>query len=701
MNSRTAFLEGTLDGIGLDALGTLQLANQVERLSEVGEPFLFAASPHPDGWVLGTGNSGKVILLDRRGELTTLYSAAEPEIFAVWTEASGEVFAGSSPDGKVYRIVDGGASVFFDPEETYIWGLARAADGRLLVATGTEGRLYAVDGDGRGEVLYDSEDTHLRSLKVMTDGTILLGTAGEGLILRLDAQGVARTLYDAAQPEVVAFAEGPDGECYAAVLASEASLVDLAQAEGRTGEGAPTEEKPSGDGGTSPQVSVSLHGIGPTGAVGSRPSGFKGPRAEVLRISPAGLVETVSAFDQETVYSLIWHGNRLWVGTGLEGKLYSLRDRRLVFEKDVDERQIIALLADSPGPAFATTNAAAFYRLSGERERRGVYTSPALDAGQVAHFGTLRWQGQQPSGTGLRFSFRSGVSSEPDRTWTAWSEPSEGSEVSLAGVASGKYLQWRAEFGAADGRSPRVSDVTISYRQANLPPRIKSLSVLDPGQILVPANFNPANQVFEPAHPNREGIFTTLAPSDKLDERRLKPLWKKGYRTLRWETEDPNGDSLLFALTFRQEGSEGDWLPITEDLKEDYYSFDATVLPDGLYRFRLVAWDRERRADPEVLEDEEISEPVLIDHTPPRLKEVKRSGQRWQIAIEDHQNPLREAVFSVDAGEWLPAEAADGLLDGQREILLIDPPEPGRLVLLRVMDAAFNLVTFDISKGVR
>ena len=61
MHSLSDFLAGTLEGIGVDALGTLQLSDRVERLSEVGEPFVFTASAHPDGWVLGTGNSGKVL----------------------------------------------------------------------------------------------------------------------------------------------------------------------------------------------------------------------------------------------------------------------------------------------------------------------------------------------------------------------------------------------------------------------------------------------------------------------------------------------------------------------------------------------------------------------------------------------------------------------------------------------------------------
>ncbi len=700
IQSRSAFLAGRLDGIGVDDRGTLQLADRAVRLADITEPFLFTGASHPRGWVLGTGNSGRVLLLDAEGGLEVLHTAAEPEIFAVLADADGTVFAGSSPRGKVYRIAGGRAEVFFDPQETYIWALARSAAGDLLVATGTEGRLYRVDREGRGEVLYDGEDTHLRSLQPLPGGDLLVGTAGEGLIVRLDPDGVARTLYDAAQPEVVALTAAADGRAYAAVLASEASLVDLAAPAA-----APTTAATGGGAeGEADQEAVRIT-VTPAeaGGTGSRPEGFKGPRAELLSISPEGVVERLAGFEEETVYALLWHRDRLWVGTGLEGKLYSLRGRKPVLEKDVDERQVVALLADRPGPAFATTNAAGFYRIAGETERRGTYTSPALDAGQVARFGTLAWQGEQPAGTRVRFSFRSGLSAQPDQTWTAWSKPAEGQdggrEVPVAGVPAGRYLQWRAELVAADGRSPTLTAVTVSYLQANQPPRITSLKVLDPGQILVPASFNPATQVYEPAHPNRQGIFTDLRPAT-TEDRRLKTLWKLGYRTLQWEAEDPNGDDLRYDLAFQPEPGGGKWLAVAEDLEETYHSFDAAALPDGDYRFRLVVRDR-RGDDPELMVAEELSVPVLIDHTPPALGAVERGPGEWRIEVEDALSPLREAVYSVDAGEWLPATAADGLLDGQRETLTLVPPPAAALVLLRVTDAAFNLRTFDLSGAAR
>jgi hypothetical protein len=708
--SQAGFLAGTLEGVSVDSLGRMELAPRAERVTSLSEPFLLSAAAHPDGWVVGTGNAGKVLLIDRKGQVSELFTATEPEVFAVWADPDGTVFAGTSPQGKVYRIAKGGkGEPFFETGETYIWDLARGADGALLVATGTQGKLFKVDAKGKGEVLYDSDDTHVRALEVLPGEDILMGTAGEGLILRLGKDGQARTLYDADEPEVVALTAAPDGTCYAAVVASEASLVDLAKPQAASGPGGQAKA-------ADPAVSVTVEGEAPQAAAvtGSRREGATGPRSEILSISPVGVVESLWSLNDETVYSLLFRKDRLWVATGLDGKLYSYADAQMLLEKDVDERQIVTLLPGDPGPAFATTNAAAFYRITEGTEKTGTYTSAALDAQQVARFGSFRWRGEAPPGGDVRFSFRSGVSAEPDRTWSPWTEPREGQEIALGDLPRGRYVQWRAELKAGGSGSPRLYGTELSYRQENLSPKIGGLLALDPGQILVPANFNPTNQVYEPAHPNYEGIFTSLTPSMEDDGGggRTKPLWKIGYQTLRWSADDPNGDQLTYDLSFRPAGKdggvEGEWMTVAKDLAQDYYSFDATALPDGVYRFRLSVSDKPSNEPGSELTASRVSDPVVIDHAPPALgkTEVEKAAggtnghaRTLRVTVRDDSSPLREAVYSVNAAEWKPAVPADGLIDGRTETLLIEAGEPGSLMLLRVTDAAHNVITFNLTQN--
>jgi hypothetical protein len=702
--SQAAFLAGTLEGVSVDSLGRLQLAPRVDR----------AAASHPDGWVVGTGNAGKVLKIDRKGNVTELFAAPEPEVFAVWADRDGTVYAGTSPRGKVYRIPAGkGAKgeVFFDPGETYIWALARGSDGGLLVGTGTQGKLFRVDAKGKGEVLYDSDDTHVRAIEPLPGGDALVGTAGEGLILRVSRDGRARTLYDADEPEVVALAAAADGTCYAAVISSEASLVDQAKDQGAPASTPPSPGGPakSGAAGGQPQVSVTVEQVDQPAA--GRPGRRGGataaaPRSEVLSISPAGVVESLWSFADDTIYDVLWQDDKLWVATGLEGKLYRWADQQMTLEKDVDERQIVAVLPGDAGPVFATTNAAALFRVTAGTERSGTYVSAALDAEQVARFGTFSWRGDTPPQGTVRFSFRSGVSAEPDRTWSAWTEPREGTEVQLADLPKGRYIQWRAELKAGNGASPRIYETELSYRQENLSPKIVTFTALDPGQILVPTNFNPSNQVYEPAHPNREGIFTSVVPAgDDEGGGRNKLLWKLGYQTLRWTAADPNGDDLIYDLSFRPvpadggQDKPGEWLQVVDELDDDHYSFDALSLPDGVYRFRLRAADRPSNDPADVLVAEQVSDPLVIDHTPPVLeKKEKDKDGALRVTVRDAGSPLREALYSVNAEEWKPVRAADGLLDGRTETLLIPAGKPGDLELLRVTDAAHNVITFDLSQ---
>lgn len=700
--SQRDFLEGTLEGIAIDPLGVLSLADRAERVADLGEPFLLSAAVHPKGWVVGTGNDGKVLLVGRDGSVTTLFEAPEPEVFAVAVAADGAVLAGTSPHGKVYRIRGGDGSEIFDPEQTYIWSLLPARDGSLLVATGTEGKLFRLSKSGTAEIAFDSEDTHLRALKGLRSGDVLIGTAGDGLVLRMKPDGSVRTIFDAAQPEVVAFAQGPGDTSYAAVLASEASQVDLSarQAGAKPSNDAAStsgqKESPEG------QVTVTVSGdqAQAAAATGTRPPGFQGPRSEILRIRSGDSVDTIWSFDAETVYSLSWQRDRLWVGTGLEGKVFSLQDGRMILEKDLDERQVVAVLADKPGPVYATTNAAALFRAAGEPERVGAFISPVLDAGLTSDFGSLSWVGTLPEGTDVGFSARTGMSGRADRTWSDWSTDRVGSEVPLSDLPPGRFIQWRARLESDNGASPELSRIAISYRQRNLPPRIKKLEVMGPGEVIVPAGFVPGSQTFEPSRPDKNGIFSALESPKSERDRQRKTLWKKGFRTLAWKAEDPNGDELRYALSFRRESSDMEWLPIRDGIKEEFFSFDATALPDGVYRFKLEAQDRHEHELDRPLRTEEVSEPAYVDHTPPRLVAKKAASGWLAVDLADAMSPLKEAVYSIDAREWLPAKVEDGLLDGLQDTLAIELPEKGeaQILLLRTSDAAFNAITFDLSR---
>lgn len=688
LDSRDEIVTGEAEGTAIGPLGQIELGFALDRLAGLEEPFLLSAAAAPGGWLVGTGNEGKVFLVDDQGKTRLLGQAPEGQVLSVLARRDGTLLAAGSPQAKVYRMTEKGAQVFFDPAATYVWAMAEDAQGRLLVATGLPGRIYRVAADGASEVLYEGAEPHVRSLLVLPGGELVFGSAGQGLVMRrreVGGKAELSTLYDAAEPEVAALTLAPDGRIFAALLASEASQVDLSA----TAE--PGDKTKAAEG--EPAV------------VGSRAGKATGPRSVVIEVRGRE-VKRLFELQDETLHALLFSAGQLWAGTGQEGRLYRWRDEVLVREASLPEKQVVALVAQGEGLALFTTDAAAVYRLPGGRRLEGAFTLKPLDARDIASFGLLRAEGTAEKGARFLFEARSGATENPDPTWTAWqtlpAQRGEPGTFSLAEVSPSRYLQVRAKLEREKEASPpRLDAIELSYRQENRAPKIDKLEVMAPGEILVSMSFNPTSTTFEPWSPNKEGIFTSVKVEEEKGEGRLKTLYKKGYRTLRWSASDGNGDRLVYRLEVQAEGAEASgWLKLVDKLGDDHFSFDSTVLPDARYRFRLVVWDGADRSGPG-LEASRSSELVVVDHSTPKVvarrprEGVAKGNKSFEIELED-ASPLREVMLSVDGADWQRLEARDGLLDGRRETVALEVPAAARFVVLRVTDAAFNVLTFPL-----
>ena len=145
LNSYADFIRGRFNGLSLSREGRLSLSPKVDTLFTSDQPVIWALAQTPDGAIYAaTGHRGRLYKIDGPGKSTLLWTAPEPEIFALAVDRSsvdrssvdrssvnrssvnrsGAVFAATSPDGKVYRIENGKATVYFAPKARYIWSLA-------------------------------------------------------------------------------------------------------------------------------------------------------------------------------------------------------------------------------------------------------------------------------------------------------------------------------------------------------------------------------------------------------------------------------------------------------------------------------------------------------------------------------------------------------------------------------------------------
>jgi hypothetical protein len=91
------------------------------------------------------------------------------------------------------------------------------------------------------------------------------------------------------------------------------------------------------------------------------------------------------------------------------------------------------------------------------------YTSAILDGGAGADWQELNYTGSTPTGTSITFYTRSGNTSIPDGSWSAW----EGVNSPIASP-NNQYLQYKATLASTDiFETPTLDSVTIQYAPAS------------------------------------------------------------------------------------------------------------------------------------------------------------------------------------------------------------------------------------------
>lgn len=687
------FLAGEIEGFAVSARGEITPGPRIEKLAGVSDPFVLSQATDGKGTVfLGTGNSGNVYRL-RGGKLELIHQVPEPEIYAM-ALVKGTLVVGSSPNGKLYALdpSDGAARELFDPGEAYIWCIEPLGDGSLLVGTGLEGRIYRVGLDGKGSVLFDSPDTHIRAIDT-AGGRILAGSAGStGRVYEVTPAGVGRALYESSFSEISAVEiDASTGMAWAAavttVLPSTAPPRAQRPATQSGGQGEASEEDPAATGATV-DVSFSFGG-GPTPAQTARIGA-----SEVLRIEKDGFVTSARRFDREIVYALrAAPQGAVDIATGPSGRIYRLTGAELSLTASVPEKQIVTI-AGSDRVLVTTTNTGAVYEMVGKTPENPEIRSKTGDTGRFSRFGAFAIDGRSLSGSELSVWFRSGNTSTPDETWSAWMGPVKGSEGAIPAPPA-RYVQWKIQAGRPQG-DLAIDSVSVAYVNRNIAPQFDNVTLHDPGVVFVSAAYPSSPQVLEATNPDEYGIFNSLDNPAASRNDPGKRLFRKGYRTVSWRASDENGDDLRYTLHFRPEGSPN-WLRLRENVSELNLNFDTSQLPDGRYEIRVTVTD-ERSNPGEGLETVRDGLMLTVDNTAPVITS-KPVGNDVEVVVRDGASAIVKAEYSIDAKEWIQVMPAEGLADSKEERYVLPGRDlSGGLVIFRAVDAQYNVATARLTK---
>lgn len=642
-DSVPTFSRGKKERVVVTDSGRVRLARGVEKAGALDATHVWDLARGKGGVLYAaTGSDGKVFRREGQGAWTVLHDDEDSQVLSVAVTSDGKIFAGTGPGGRVVEVGDPGKPSSKPlPDVKYIWDLAADGAGNLYAATGPTGQLWKRSAKGEWSLLLDSRHPHLLCVAVGRDGSVYAGSDGEGLIYKVAPGGKVSVLYDAPQNEIRALLIEEDGTLYAGTSAEAAAGPG----------GIPPGPRPGGSGGA-PGSSAT-----PGGTVVPRP-GTPGENA-VYRIGSDGAPREI--FRAKTmVYSLAFSGkDDLLIGTGPEGLIHEVRvdARESAPLARIDHGQALALLAGEGGEIFVGAgDPGGVLRIDAGSAREGTITSDVLDAKLVSRFGTVSWKADLPEGAGIALQIRTGNVGEPDATWSDWSAPLGDAGGARPEVPPGRFAQYRATLKAAPGgASPELRSVSVLYQTANSPPEIARVVVPD----ATAADGSP--------RPPRVAI--------------------------RWDASDPNDDELAYTLRLRKEGWP-EWITITElPLTDKTYNWDATSVPAGTYRLRVVASDRPSNPSESALTRELESEPFVIDHLPPAVT-VKAEGRSVRVTLKDDFTRIVRAAYSLDGGEWVPIFPEDGLFDATSESIrfdLSDAKSGAHVITVRATDAAGNV----------
>ena len=659
---------GDLKGVAVSSDGIVRAGWTLGDVPLQGATAAWSALALADGSVLvGTSPEGKVFKIVN-DQASLFADTGALSVTSLVQGANGVIYAATISEGKIFRVSQGKAEVFATlPDTSNVWALAfDRSKTTIFAATGPEGKLFRIDAGGNPSIYFKSAETNLVSVAIADNGDVLAGASGKGMLYRITAPGTATVLYDfPGEPSVSvrAIAPGKGGVIYA--IANEEPE-------------APEPSKRNVTSGRSPGGPISA----------SRPKPGKG---SLYRFDASGRPEKMMHHDEFHYMALALDDEgHPYVGTGAEGRIYTVDDAHVVtLVADLDERQVGAIAFPSAvhsrqpslpalgpvprksgtvGGVVVGSDPAVAHRILARGGADTAWTSKVLDAGLRAKYGTLSWHG---SGS-LELQTRTGNSQVPDlSTWTPWSDPL--ASAGLVKSPAGRFIQVRARW--THDPNATLADVVVPFVTENVRPIVLEVGVHE-------------------RHADHEKDIPQSGGEPPRHESTLKVTWK---------VDDPDNDALRYRVSFRREGQNvwRDALNPGDVLTKNDLEWDTSALPEGKYRVRVEASDELSNPPDQIQRHSLESAPILVDNTPPVFKGLALAGRRLRGRVVDGLGPIAGVQLAVDGRtEWRPIGAADGVFDTADEAIDADVstlvPAGSHIVTVRAWDLAGNIVVEEL-----
>jgi hypothetical protein len=696
-------IKGTTQGVAIRSVGGLELAPSFKLLATTPSAYIWSIAADREGNVYAAaGSPARVYRITPEGKSTVIFEPQELQVQALAVEKNGDIFAATNPDGKIYKLEHHAApaekkpaagekastldpawsaSIYFEPGTKYIWNLALDDAGNLYAATGDQGQIFRITPKGEHSVFFKSDESHIRVLAFDKQGNLIAGSDGSGLVYRISPHGDGFVLYSAPKKEITALAIDKDGNIYAAGVGEKhiggpagftSPSISIPSAVPSSG----TQAAPGGvsvtTGTTQPAV-INIPSPG-AGALGG---------SEVYRIAPDGSPSRIWNSREDLVYGLAFDSQGVLVAaTGNRGHLFAIAgDDRFTDLLKASATQVTAFAAAPNCLYVSTSNLGKVFLLGGTAAPEGSYESDVFDAHIFSRWG----RAEVRAAGNVELLARSGNVDNPDRNWSAWTKVNLEKD-GILGVPAARFVQWKAVLHSGS-KAARVESVTLNYLPKNVAPDFDDVTV----QAGVRYQSMPKSSGGDSSPGSGQPHFDVQAPSTR----------DRDSIGVKWSVHDDNDDQMVYSVYYRGEG-ETRWLLLKDNLTDKFYSFDASLLPDGGYGVKVVASDAPSHSPGEGLSSERESARFEVDTTAPQIKDLKAAVASPRIRVSfsatDSFSPIKKAEYSLDAGDWQFVEPVGQLSDSKNENYDFEVPLPAvtagqvdHVVVVRVYDRFDNL----------
>lgn len=291
---------------------------------------------------------------------------------------------------------------------------------------------------------------------------------------------------------------------------------------------------------------------------------------------------------------------------------YKESSRLLSFYSSIPDEDVMGIFfLDHKGFVFSA-NLGKIYTFSSQMPSEGEYVSNILSLGGQAVLGRMIIKAEKNHLGTLEVFIRGGGTKEVDHNWSDWEGPFlPDKDEERPKIKNSRFIQYKVKISGKNEQSPLLSSITMPYLVENSQPSISFFNVF----------YDRSNQNVPPY-----------------------------MLSFQWNATDADKDNILFKVLFKEKKDVA-WQTLGEVIGQNKLILDSRNIPDGVYQFKLQASDELDNDSSRASYDEQKSQWVVIDNTPPEIKvsDVSVSGNKVIVKgfFQDRFSIIFKAYYRI------------------------------------------------------